>query len=151
VRYVRGNRWILAVLIVAGLAALQFSACSNGSGEDASASTDEPAKVEPVKGTDLNEVTLSAQAAKRLGIETAPVRRRGAQEVIPYASVLYDPNGHTFTYTSPKSLVFVRSPISVARIDGGVAILSKGPPAGTAVVTVGSQELFGAEYEVEED
>ena len=37
------------------------------------------------------------------------------------------------------------------RIDGDAAMLSSGPPVGTAVVTVGSQELFGTEYDVEED
>jgi hypothetical protein len=30
-------------------------------------------------------------------------------------------------------------------------VLSRGPPVGTPVVTVGSQELYGSEYEVEED
>jgi hypothetical protein len=101
-----------------------------------------------VKGSDVKQVTLSADAARRLGIETAPV---SAGEVIPAAAVLYDSSGATFTYISPERLVFMRSPISVDRIERGQAFLSKGPPAGTAVVTVGSQELFGAEYGVEED
>ena len=30
-------------------------------------------------------------------------------------------------------------------------MISKGPPAGTPVVTVGAQELLGVEYGVEED
>ena len=37
------------------------------------------------------------------------------------------------------------------RIAGKLAFLKSGPPSGTPVVTVGSQELFGTEYEVEED
>jgi hypothetical protein len=37
------------------------------------------------------------------------------------------------------------------RIDDDTAVLSNGPPVGTEVVTVGSQELYGSEYEVEED
>jgi hypothetical protein len=36
------------------------------------------------------------------------------------------------------------------RIDDDTAVLSR-PPVGTEVVTVGSQELYGSEYEVEED
>jgi hypothetical protein len=43
----------------------------------------------------------------------------------------------------------VRRPLSVETVRNGEAILSKGPPAGTAVVTVGSAELFGVEYEFE--
>jgi multidrug efflux pump subunit AcrA (membrane-fusion protein) len=96
-------------------------------------------------------VKLSEKAAKRLGIETAAVRSRGSSEVIPYDAVLYDAGGATFTYTSPERLVFVRAPIKVTRIDGDKAILSAGPKAGTEVVTVGLQELYGSEYEVEED
>jgi 3D (Asp-Asp-Asp) domain-containing protein len=143
----RGKKWIgVALVVVAAVAAvLLISLRSDTSDEEESAS--EPAQVEPIKGTDLSRVTLTADAAKRLGIRTAAVDGT----VIPYGAVLYDPEGHTFTYTSPERLVFVRSPISVDHIDHGQAFLSRGPRSGTAVVTVGSQELFGTEYEVEED
>jgi len=143
-----GKKWVALGLVVAGIAAvLLISLRSDTSDDEASASDREPAQVEPIKGTGLNRVTLSADAAKRLGIRTAPA----GGNVIPYAAVLYDPEGQTFTYTSPERLVFVRRPITVDRIDHGRAFLSRGPPSGTAVVTVGSQELFGTEYEVEED
>jgi hypothetical protein len=138
---------VVSVLVIAGL---QLSACSDTSTE--AASDDAPATVEPIKGTDKSTVTLSQRAAQRLGIRTARVRSLGGhQEVIPYDAVLYDADGKTFTYTSPERLVFVRHSISVRRIDGDRAILSAGPAAGTEVVTVGSQELYGSEYEVEED
>jgi hypothetical protein len=65
--------------------------------------------------------------------------------------VVYTPNGRTFTYTSPEPRVFVRQFIVVDSIRGGEAILSHGPSVGTSVVTVGSQELFGVEYHVEEN
>jgi hypothetical protein len=94
-------------------------------------------------------VTLSAEAAKRLGIETAAVRQLGARTAVPYGAVVYNADGSTFTYTSPKPRVYVRAPITVVRIAGGRAVLSKGPAVGTSVVTVGSQELYGSEYEVE--
>jgi hypothetical protein len=71
--------------------------------------------------------------------------------VIPYGAVLYDADGRTFTYTSPEPLVFVRRPIRVRYIRHGRAAISRGPPTGTEVVIVGAQELFGTEYEVEED
>jgi hypothetical protein len=152
-RTAHSSVWMFLVLIVAGLGALQLSACSDTSTK---AAADEPSSVEPIKGTDLNRVTLSAKASERLGIETATVKVKRvaggeARKVIPYASVLYTPNGRAFTYTSPEPRVFVRQFIVVDSIKGGEAILSHGPPAGTSVVTVGSQELFGVEYEVEED
>jgi hypothetical protein len=78
-------------------------------------------------------------------------RRARTAKVIPYDAVIYAADGKTFTYTSPKPLNYVRAPITVTDIRGNKAYLSAGPPAGTAVVTVGSQELFGTEYEVEED
>jgi hypothetical protein len=138
--------WLVAALIVAALA---VSACG---GSSSSESGGEPATVEPVKGTDLNRVTLTAEAAKRLGIQTAQVRQHGARRTaVPYGAIVYNADGSTFAYTSPEPRVYVRAPISVDRIDGGEAILAKGPPVGTAVVTIGSQELYGSEYEVEED
>jgi hypothetical protein len=138
---------VITLLVIAATA---ISAC--GSSSSGKSSGGEPVTVEPVKGTDLNRLTLTAHAAERLGIETAQVRKRGARrKVAPYGSVLYAADGTTFTYTSPAPRVFVRAPIRVARIDGADAILSLGPPVGTQVVTVGSQELYGSEYEVEED
>src|SRR5437867_3322496 len=111
----RRKQWIVVGLAIAGLAAMQLSACSDTSSK---AAADEPSSVEPIKGTDLNRVTLSAKAVERLGIETAKVgekRIAGGKErkVIPYASVVYTPHGRAFTYTSPETRVFVRQFIEV--------------------------------------
>ncbi|MGZ6707839.1 MAG: hypothetical protein ACXVFN_12985 [Solirubrobacteraceae bacterium] len=145
------KRWIVGVVVVVvGLAVVLLATRPGGSSDSAAASDTEPARVEPIKGTDLSRVTLAPQAARRLGVRTAPVTRLGHREVIPYAAVLYAPDGRTFTYTSPAPLVFVRRFIGVDRIAGSRALLSNGPPVGTSVVTVGSQELFGVEYHVEE-
>jgi hypothetical protein len=66
--------------------------------------------------------------------------------------VLYEVDGDAWTYTSPEPRVFVRDEISVARVQDGMAVLTKGPAVGTAVVTVGSAELWGVEYgEISED
>ena len=140
--------WMFLVLAVAGFGALQLSACSESSSK---AAGDEPAKVEEVKGSSYKRVVLSAESVKRLGIKTAAVRSQRKLEVIPYSAVLYTPNGRTFTYTSPEARVFVRALIRVDHISAGKAYLRSGPPVGTAVVTVGAPELFGVEYEVEED
>ena len=133
------------------VAALSLSACQGASEE--APSGNEPARIEPVEGTKLGRVILTAKAAERLGIETAPVRDAeagGAQRTaIPYAAVLYDPNGETWAYTSPEPLVFIRAPITIDRIDGDQAFLLDGPPPGTAVVTVGAVELYGTELGIE--
>ena len=139
------KRWIAPVLI--GIALL-VAGCGGASGyETASA----PAKVEEVAGH--TQVVLSAEAAQRLDIQTAPVRNAaGKGTVIPFAALLYDPNGETWTYTNPRPLVFVRDDVRVDRIEGDRAILSAGPPPGTAVVSVGATELWGVEYGgIEED
>lgn len=143
------HRIPLAVAVLIGVGVLVLAGCG-GSGDEAAS---EPATVEAIAGTDSSRVILTSEAAERLDIQTAQVRG-GAKKrtVIPYSAVLYDPNGATWTYTNPKHLVFVRQDISVDRIDGDVAILSAGPPPGTAVVTVGAPEIWGVEYGgIEED
>jgi hypothetical protein len=145
---VRAKGFIAGLVIAAAV----FAAGCGSSGSKEEVGDPQPAKVTPIKGTDLSRVTLSADAAKRLGIATATVAAQGSnRKVIPYDAVIYAADGKTFTYTNPKPLNFVRAPITVTDIRGSKAYLSAGPPAGTAVVTVGSQELFGTEYEVEED
>jgi hypothetical protein len=145
---VRAQGFITGLVIAAAV----FAAGCGSSGSKEEVGDAQPAKVTPIKGTDLSTVTLSADAAKRLGIATAAVAAQGSdRKVIPYDAVIYAADGKTFTYTSPKPLNYVRAPITVTDIRGNKAYLSAGPPAGTAVVTVGSQELFGTEYEVEED
>jgi len=65
--------------------------------------------------------------------------------VAPYSSVYYDAKGAAWVYTNPSPLVFERKPITIERIIGDWAILSEGPPVGTAVAIVGSPLLYGAE------
>jgi hypothetical protein len=131
------------VLIIAGMS---LSACETAAEPEGG---EEAAAVEPIKGTDVNRVTLTKDAAETLGIETASIQRVGGREVVPDAAVIYDPEGKTFTYSSPKPLTYVRHDITVDHIDGTKAVLKKGPPVGTAVVTVGSAELSGLENEYE--
>jgi CubicO group peptidase (beta-lactamase class C family) len=126
-------------LVVLFVASLGLSACGNSS-EAAPAGA-----VEGVTGNPL-EVTVSAKAAERLGIQTTEVKRTLAGRIsVPYAAVLYDAHGDTWVYATSKQDVFVRTQVRVDRIDGDVALLLDGPPSGTSVVTVGLAELFGAE------
>ncbi len=143
------NRWLMVVVILAGL----LSACAPAS--TAEVEDVKPVQLEPIEGTDLNHVILTADAAKRLDIQTAAVREAdisGAKQmIIPYAAVLYEANGNTWVYVNIEPLVFVRQSIVINSIKGDEAILSEGPDSGSSVVTVGAAELFGSESEFEEE
>jgi CubicO group peptidase (beta-lactamase class C family) len=131
------RRRALVVLFVASLA---LSGCGNSSSDAAPAGA-----VEGVTGNPL-EVTVSARAAERLGIQTTEVKGTLAGRTsVPYAAVLYDAQGGTWVYATSEQDVFVRTQVRVDRIDGDVALLLDGPPSGTSVVTVGLAELYGAE------
>jgi hypothetical protein len=147
----QNNLWLVALLIIA---CLQLSACAqilasptNGADETSSA----PAKVEPSGQVGISRVILTAEAAKRIGIETAPVTTmqvHGTQrEVVPYSAIIYDLHGQSWVYTNPMPLTFVRAGISVDSINGDLVLLLAGPPLGTMVVTVGATELYGTEFE----
>lgn len=73
----------------------------------------------------------------------------GQQLTIPYSAVIYGVEGGVWTYTSAGPLTFVRAPITVASVQGDTAVLKKGPPPGTEVVTVGGEELLGTEFAIE--
>jgi ABC-type oligopeptide transport system substrate-binding subunit len=139
------ERWLTALL---ALAVLALVGCSESASGDASAG-DAAATIQQVDGTDLVRVTLAPGAAERLGLEMGVVRAvPGGGTAVPYAAVVYDPNGKTWVYTSPKDRTFVREPITVTTISGDEALLSSGPEVGTEVVTVGTAELYGAEQEI---
>ena len=143
-----GRRWLAGILAVAGLA---LTGCTQVGAEGAR-TTGEPATVAQVAGTAPPTVTLTARAAERLGIQTAPVlvvSVVGEQRVaVPYGALLYDSHGETWVYTNPTPLVFIRHQITVDYIEGDRAVLTDGPPEGTLVVTVGAAELYGAELGV---
>jgi hypothetical protein len=148
---------MIAAMVLAGLTAFALYEGVAASPKAAAVpETDSSATVEAVGDTGLKRVMLIPAAAKRLDIKTGRVSSAlvnvQQRSVIPYAAVLYDSNGETWTYTSPKPLVFVRHDIRVDDIRDDLAVLSAGPPLGTMVVTVGSAELWGIEYgEIEED
>lgn len=128
-----GRATILCLLV-----AILLSACG-----PASETTEKvaPSKLEPVEGTDLSRVILTEKAAERLGIET--IVADGNQ--VPYAAVIYDIEGHTWVYTSPEPLTFIREPIVIDHIEGDTAVLAESLPSDLNVVTVGVAELWGTE------
>jgi hypothetical protein len=147
---------MVAILITAGLA---LPGCIE-SAEDTDA--DESGVVRVVNmGAGVKQLTLTQQAADRLGIQTITVReskitppgggKSATRKVIPYAAVLYDVRGNTWVYAMPKQLTFVRDRIAIDYIEGDLAVLLSGPPSGTAIVTAGAPELYGTEFGVGEE
>lgn len=87
-------------------------------------------------------------APGRVLVELALSESGTVRNVVPYAALLYGVHGDTWVYTNPEPLVFVRHPVHVDYIDNDWAVLSDGPPTGTAVVAVGVAELHGAEFKI---
>lgn len=145
----------LAALALAA-AGLALSACG-GQAQGAQAPGSEaakPATAVQIPGSDVKKIVLSADAARRVGIVTAPVRLEQpagggtAQYVIPVSAVYYDGDGGTWVYTNPAPLQYIRASVTLGTITGETAVLKAGPPAGTLIVTVGEAELYGVEYGV---
>ena len=151
------SRWIVAILITAGLA---LPGCMK-SAEDTDDNESGVVRVVNMDGTGVKRLTLTQQAADRLGIQTVTVReskitppgggKSATRKVIPYTAVLYDVRGNTWVYTMPEQLTFVRDRVAIDYIEGGLAVLLSGPPSGTAIVTAGAPELYGTEFGVGEE
>lgn len=140
------HRQRLATLVILAVAAVALAGCSGAVQAEVDV---QPVDVQPVEGTALSSVTLTQEAAERLGIETTQVKPgQNAGTIVPYSAVLYDADGGTWVYTNPDGLTFVRASITVDAIDGDVARLSNGPAPGIGIATVGVAELFGAEMGV---
>jgi hypothetical protein len=138
-----------ARLVVSGLvvlaAGLSASACSE---VESNLRESYPYKVEPIKGSDVQRVTMADETAALLPVETTTVRRAGKRKVVPHEALIYNPDGGSFVYTKPKSETYVRAPVKVVRVDDEKAVLSDGPRTATTIVTTGAAELLATEYEI---
>jgi hypothetical protein len=136
-------RWAAAAALLAAL----LAGCQRI--EEAAHTAKASYSLEEIAGTGFSRITLQASAARRLAVETAPVQEvttaNGLRKAIAYSALLYGTAGETWAYTNPEPLVYARQEIVIDFIEGGRAFLSAGPPAGTAVVTVGAAELYGLE------
>ncbi len=145
----------IAIVFTAGLAIALIAAVQilrENSTTPGSLSLPEPAVVEHIENSDLSRIILTERAAERLQIQTEAVRTEqvngAARLVVPFSAVYYAANGKAWVYTNPEPLVYVRHAIKVDRIEDSQAFLTEGPPADTAVVTVGVPELYGTEFEI---
>ena len=139
------NRWTVTVPIIACL--LIWACKGNGDKYE----FEHPSVVEEIEGSDLSSVTLTEKAIERIGLQTATViemQHSPVRKVVPYSAIIYDPQGQTWVYISPKPRTFVRYKIDVDYIEGNNVILNEGPPVGTVIATVGVAELYGTEFEI---
>jgi hypothetical protein len=136
----RNRAWISIGALVAALA---LTGCAK-TGESEESSGDPAATLVEVKDSEP-KVVLTDRALARIGLEVGVAEAAADGLSIPYDAVVYDEDGGTWVYTSPKELTFVRVPVTVADISRDRAQLSAGPEPGTEVVTVGTAELFGVE------
>ena len=108
----------------------------------------EPAKVEKNAATGIAKLTLTEKGIERLDLKTDTVKAgKGKDVVVPYSALLYDASGKTWVYTNPAPRVYQRQSVTVAKVEDGVVTACAGPAVGTAIVTVGAAELFGAEFD----
>jgi multidrug efflux pump subunit AcrA (membrane-fusion protein) len=100
-------------------------------------------------------ITLTEEARERVDVHTAPVEQTEIagkrQTAMPFAALLYSPDGVTWTFVNDKPLSYVRQRIEVGPIVGDKVVITKGVAPGAQVVTVGASLLFGAEHEFEEE
>jgi hypothetical protein len=129
-----------SVRVVLALAAAALAGCTEVESE--SETGYEPSKLRKT------HVEFTPEGAKRTGLRTEAVERTGRRVSVPYAALLYDPEGKTYVYTSPKELHYVKAEVRVARVESGRVVLARGPPPGTRVVTTGAAEVYGTELEV---
>ena len=145
-------RWLIVILC---MVCLPLTAC--GQANPVASSDTKTIEIERLESeTEPTREILTPEAVQRLDIQTAPVRQvevKGIMRaVVPYGSILYDNRGTTWTYTNPEPQTYVRHMVTVDDIDGEDAILSSNDlPQGMHVVIRGAEELFGAEFEFQEE
>jgi hypothetical protein len=126
---------------------LPLAACSQHDSHAAHA--EHPAQVDKIEGSELSRVTLTEKAAERIDLKTTAIGEQDVdgtlRKVVPYSSLIYDPKGRTWIYTSPQPRTFVRQQVEVDRIDGDQVFLADGPAAGTQIASMGVAEIYGAE------
>ncbi|MCF6198616.1 MAG: hypothetical protein L3J67_04335 [Hyphomicrobiaceae bacterium] len=155
-----GGKWVLRIAI-SGKADRPISGATALISSQDGLNIDEPVALHPVTKRRTGEVRVGeyidfsfkgvgqqVEAGSRLWVKIAVGEGEKMHKFIPYASVIYDARGKTWTYMSPKENRFVRTPIDIEFIDGDMAILRAGPPKGTVVATVGTLELYGAEHKI---
>jgi streptogramin lyase len=139
------SQWLTAGMLVVSM---QLAGCERQSAEAHPA--EHPVEVVKVAGQS-NRVTMTAKAIERIDLKTETVREQevsrapSPRRVVPHSSLIYDPKGQTWVYTSPQPRTFIKHKVDVAYVEGNLAVLNDGPPAGTVVVSTAATEVYGAD------
>lgn len=109
-----------------------------------------PASADPVAGTvDLYYRLDRSDEAFRFGQRVSvdlPLRGNDRRVSIPTSAIVRDIYGGEWAYAQTAPHTYERRRIEVAAVDAGEALLGRGLPLGTEIVTVGAAELFSAEF-----
>ena len=148
----RIRRWLATGSVIVGVL-LTVAACGSAPAA-ATATAAEPVTIEADRRHRSQTAHIDGQGSRAAGHHHRPGRRRtctasGAATgkfLIPYSALLYLPDGTTIAYTNPEGHAYVRETVTVESIRGDQAVLTAGPPVGTAVVTAGAAELWGTEF-----
>ena len=126
----------LAVLIAAAVA---------GCGSQSTDRQQPTSRLLAVRGSSVGKIVLTPLGARRLDLRTTSVHAAADLVTVPASAIVYDSTGKTLIFTRHGRLTFTESRVDVDHINGNVAYLRGGPRGGTAVVTLGAEELFGVE------
>lgn len=136
------RRSFVTLLILAGAV---LGAC----GSSTEPSVPAAGQLESVPGSSTGRIVLTNVGAHRIGVHTAIVgsthARRGPTVTIPFSALVYAPNGATYAFTSASPLIYTEVAVTVDHISGNSVYLLRGPRAGSRVVSVGAEELFGVQ------
>jgi RND family efflux transporter MFP subunit len=94
---------------------------------------------------EISNADMKFRPGERVSV-TVSLKQEQTSLVIPFSAIVYDIQGGTWVYENPTPLIFIRRRVEVARVDKGIAILRRGPAAGTSIVVEGVAELFGTEF-----
>jgi hypothetical protein len=133
---------LAALLVPAGLA---LSGCAAGAAQGQGPAVESPAVVQEASDGGPGVITLSEAALDRLAIKTAPVAESDGGLSIPYAAVVYEPDGTSWAYVETAPRTYQRQAIEIGGVSGDEVTLTSGPPADTPVVVQGAAELVGVE------
>jgi hypothetical protein len=138
----RGRSYGIAALLVAG--GLTVAGCE-ASAQGAATPPAQVASLQTPPDGGPGIITLSQAAHDRLAVTTAAVAAGPGGLVIPYAAVVYEPDGSAWVFTETEPLTYQRAPTTITGITGDQVTLAAGPPPGTMVVSQGAAELIGVE------
>lgn len=134
--------------LVCGSLAVGLTACA---AVEENESKYAPTEVTPLKGRDdAAQVKLTPESAARADVQTSEIRKLGQRTSMPYSALIYDDDGHTWTFVVSNPYTYIRDPVRIVRIAGDRVILASGPAVGTKIVTTGAAEIYSAEFGVEE-